>query len=181
MLPWSLLLSIFILLIYSLPLLAVPGTVSQASIHLSGYVPEVFALSTKSLNGDLDLIPNAKVTQQPIGTVSFKYNQDIAGVSISSDTASGAPENQNESYQFQAPFTVGIQGPCQTLNTHTISKKGIKLNSEGTELKSQIAAQLNQSGIDEECILTANWTGGKTRTVKPGVYSMNVQVTISAQ
>jgi hypothetical protein len=122
-----------------------------------------------------------KVTQRPIGTVSFKYNQDVAGISISSSTESGSPESQNTAYQFQQPFTVGLQGPCQSLNTKTLSNNGVQLNTNGTELKSKLAGQLNQTGIDEECVLTANWTGGATSKIEPGVYSMNVQVTISAQ
>lgn len=179
--PNSLRLSIFVIISCTLPLQAALGDVSTASIYLSGYVPEVFVVTAKSLNSDIVLAPNTKVTQQPIGAVSFRYNQDIAGISISSSTESGAPENQDGAYHFQEPFTVGLQGPCQSLNTKALSKKGIQLNPEGIELKSKRAGQLTQSGIDEECILTANWKSGKTVSAKPGVYSMNVQVTISAQ
>jgi hypothetical protein len=150
-----------------------------ASFNVSGTVPTFFSVTTRGLPGDLDLTPNVTVNNRRIGLLHFKYNANVASLTVSSSTPSGGPEGISGAYSFQGGgFKVSIAAGCTTVdaayNTPFI------LTAAGTDVKS-IASTTLATGIEEDCDLNATWRGTNQALPLAGVYSLNINVTMVSQ
>ena len=123
------------------------GDVAIGTLNISGNVPVIFSLSVRGLPGDLDLTPGVTVTDRLLGIVHFKYNVDIASLALTSNTASGVPENSsNTAYPFAG---VGFKfkfGACTSVvaagkANFSIVAAGVSDNLEAA------AAQLKQVAV----------------------------------
>lgn len=184
---------LFILFLYSHALKASTGTISRSSFVVTGVVPSVVSLSTQAFSQNLDLKPGMKIMKHPIGNLHFRYNEEIAGITLASSTNSGSPENKennsglhSNSYSsaFTRPFKISITGACRSLDTHELSP-GITLIPEGDDYKSLRSNELSSSffhseGIDEDCQLAASWNTKKQSSLVHGVYSMDIIITMVA-
>lgn len=155
---------------------------SVATLELSGNVPVVFSVTARGLPGDLDLTPGVIVNDRLIGLLHFKYNQDIDTLHFESSTASGMPENGTGAYDFGTNFTVSTTAGCfsviNTMTNVTLTDGG------GTDYVSAEARDLannGNSGIVEDCQLTASWGGTAATLPLAGVYSMTITVTMVSQ
>lgn len=136
------------------------------TINISGNVPVIFSLTIRGLPGDLDLTPGVTVTDRLLGIVHFRYNVDVATITLTSSTASGVPENSaNQAYSFGG---VGFKfkfGACTSIVA--AGKADFDITTGGTSDNLQALAASQPStlgyGIEEDCDLVASW-GGATIT-----------------
>jgi hypothetical protein len=170
------------LIVFSCCLLQIPtfaADTTSASFNLSGTVPVVFSATTRGVPGDLDLSPNVIVNNRRIGLVHFKYNVNVASMTISSNTTSGGPESSTGTYSFQGGgFKVSVANGCvsvdPTFNTP------FALTNTGTDVKSATANSLT-TGIEEDCEILASWRGTNQSLPLAGVYSLTVNITMVSQ
>ncbi len=136
--------------------------VAVGTLNISGNVPVIFSLTVRGLPGDLDLTPGVTVTDRLLGIVHFKYNVDIASLTLTSNTASGVPENSaNVAYPFGG---VGFKfkfGTCTSVvaagkANFSIVAAGVSDNLE--PLAAQQPSTLGY-GLEEDCELVASWGG----------------------
>lgn len=132
------------------------------TLNISGNVPAVFSLSVRGMPGDLDLSPGVTVTDRLMGIIHFKYNIDIGTIALTSDTASGVPENSSGvAYPFGgAGFTYKF-GTCTSIAATGQADFSIAAAGVSDNL---VAAAANQPstlgyGIEEDCELMASWSG----------------------
>jgi hypothetical protein len=149
-----------------------------ATFNISGTVPTYFSVTTRGMPGDLDLSPRVVVSNRRIGLMHFKYNTNIASLTISSGTASGGPEGPSGAYDFQGGFRVSVGAGCLTVDP--AYNAPFILTPGGTDVKSALSAALT-SGIEEDCDLYASWTGTNQTLPLAGVYSLNITVTMVSQ
>ena len=155
---------------------------SIATLELSGNVPAVFSVTARGLPGDLDLTPGVIVNDRLIGILHFKYNQDIDTLSIGSSTASGMPEDATGAYDFNTAFTVSIPDACfSTIAGTTAHALAAMPGTDVVSAEAQDLANNGNSGIIEDCNLTASWGGTAATLPLAGVYSMTITVTMVSQ
>jgi hypothetical protein len=156
------------------------------TLNISGNVPVIFSLSIRGLPGDLDLTPGVSVTDRLLGIVHFKYNMDIATLALTSDTASGVPENSaNVAYDFSG---VGFKfkfGACTSVVA--AGKANFSIVAAGTSDNLQAAAANQPStlgyGLEEDCDLLASWGGAAIvagRIPLADKYSQTVTLTMTS-
>lgn len=149
---------------------------SIASFDLVSNVPTVFSVTAVGQPGDLDLTPNVTVNNRLIGLLKFKYNVNVASITIASSTLSGGPEAVSGAvYNFQGGFKVAVGAPCSsvdpTYNTPFV------LTNAGTDVKSAGSATL-ATGVEESCAVTASWRGTNVALPLAGTYKMSVRITM---
>jgi len=168
-------------LLYSPLLRAATGDTSIANLQVSGMVPVYFQVIANSINNFLDLTPKVVVTQRAIGMIHFKYNENVASITVSSSTVSGAPENaSNVAYSFAAGgFKVSFRSGCQSVDTPYNTP--FTLTNSGTDVKSTLSTSLTTFGIEEDCELDATYTGTSVNLPMAGFYNMNVVITMVSQ
>lgn len=149
-----------------------------ATFNISGTVPTFFSVSARGLPGDLDLTPKVIVNNRRIGLMHFKYNANIATLTIASSTASGGPEGPSGTYDFQGGFQVSIGAGCSTVDA--AFNAPFLLTAAGTDVKSPLAAAL-VAGIEEDCEVFASWRGTNQSLPLAGVYALNITVTMVSQ
>lgn len=155
---------------------------STASFTVYGVVPEVMSVTTETLTQELALEPGMKLSQKPIANLHFRYNNEAAAIVLSSSTESGSFENEFNKTFFNNPIKIGVKGECGSLDAKALAK-GIELDSEGVDLKSERSSQLRKlnAGIEESCQLVASWNAEtQKRSTKKGVYAMDLIVTMVA-
>lgn len=160
-----------------------PITVADTAIavfDLSGTVPTIFSITTRGLPGDLDLTPNVTVSNRRIGLIHLKYNVNVASLVISSDTASGGPESTSGAiYTFQGGgFQVAVDPACTSVAP--AYNTPFTLTNAGTDIKSALAGALVNSGIQEDCEITASWQGTSAKLPLAGVYKLGVTLTMTS-
>lgn len=150
---------------------------SVATMNVSANVPVVFSVISRGVPGDLDLTPNSVVNNRTLGLFHFKYNANVASMTIKSDTASGVPEDGGTAYDFAAatPFKVAITAGCSSVAA--AYNAPFALTQVGTDIKSLTAAALT-SGIEEDCELTGTWGGTTTALPLSGKYSLSITLTM---
>jgi hypothetical protein len=148
-----------------------------ATFNVSGTVPAVFSVTTRGTPGDLDLSPKVTVNDRRIGLLHFKYNVNIASLTVSSNTASGGPEG-GTAYSFQGGFKVSIGAGCSTVDP--TYNTAFQLTQVGTDIKSVLSTTL-VSGIEEDCEILASWKGTNQALPLAGVYALNISVTMTSQ
>jgi hypothetical protein len=165
------------IIIFSTTPTAFAADTSIAGFNISANVPQFFSATTRGVPGDIDLSPNVVVNNRRIGLVHLKYNINVASLTISSNTASGAPQAGGVAYSFQGGFKVAIAAGCAsvdpTYNTPFV------LTAAGTDVKSALSAAL-VTGIEEDCDITASWVGTSSKLPLAGIYSMTVNVTMTS-
>ncbi len=155
--------------------------IAIASFNLSGTVPAIFSITTLGLPGDLDLTPNVTVNNRRIGLLHFKYNINVASITISSDTASGGPEATSGAvYNFQGGgFQVSVDNACASVDP--AYNTPFTLTNAGTDIKSPLSAALVNSGIEEDCEVFGSWQGTNAALPLAGVYKLAVTITMTSQ
>jgi hypothetical protein len=151
---------------------------SIAEVEITSNVPVVFSVTARGQPGDLDLSPNVIVNNRLIGLLHFKYNVNVASLTISSSTASGGPvATSGAVYNFQGGFKVSIPAPCASVdpsfNTPFI------LSNAGTDVKS-IGSTALTAGIEEDCSVAASWKGTNVGLPLAGVYKLSILVTFTS-
>lgn len=156
------------------------GDTSIANIPVVGIVPAFFSVTSQGQPGELDLTPNSTVSNRLIGLLHFKFNENIQTLTVSSSTTSGAPEDSNNiPYQFGAGgFKVAFRNGCQTVDpAYNIP---FTLTNSGVDVKSVLASALISTGIEEDCQITASYTGTNVALPLAGRFAMNIVVTMVA-
>lgn len=150
---------------------------SIAIFRISGSVPTFFSVTARGMPGDLDLTPNVQVRDRLIGLMHFKYNANIATLTIASNTTSGFPEDSGGgAYSFGAgSFKVAVGAGCQSVDT--TYNTPFALTNAGTDIKSVFSTALTQ-GLEEDCELRASWDGTTAAFPLAGIYSLSITVTM---
>jgi len=164
------------------PLLYAAGDTSIANLQVSGMVPVYFQVIANTINAYLDLTPKVVVSKRAIGMIHFKYNENVQSITVSSSTASGAPENSsNVAYSFGGSngFQVSFRSGCQSIDT--TYNAPFTLTNAGTDVKSVLSTSLTTFGIEEDCELDASYTGTSVNLPMAGFYNMNVTITMLSQ
>jgi len=162
------------------PGLAFAADTSIAELNLSGNVPTVFSLTIRGLPGDLDLTPGVSVVNRLLGILHFRYNADIASLTIESDNDDGVPIDGNAvAYTFGAGgFTVSIPAACAAVDEAEIT--GLSLAGSAT-LPVEIAdTTALTAGVIEDCDLTASWDGTTDTLPLAGKYTMAIIFTFTS-
>lgn len=141
-----------------------------------GSVPTIFNLTVRGLPGDIDLTPNVVVNDRLMAVVHFKYNVDVATLTMSTTNASGLPEDSTSTaYAFGTDMTFDVPASCATVDDTTGA--GIDLTATGS-VEISTAGGLGTGGIEEDCDITASWVGTTEALPLAGVYSMTVVLTM---
>ena len=154
---------------------------SIANITVVGHVPSFFSVTSIGQQVDLDLSPNVTVSNRTIGILAFKYNENIQSLNVASDTVSGAPEDSGGNpYQFggTGDFFVGILAGCDTVDP-TYNTPFV-LTNVGVDIKSALSSALVLTGIQEECEVTASYSGTNTVLPLAGRFEMKIVVTMTS-
>lgn len=165
---------------------AIAADTSTAVINLSGNVPVLFSVTSRGYPGDMDLEPNVTVTNRLLGILHFQYNENVATITLTSSTASGLPENSsNVAYGFATAMTYSMTtNSCVTADaTNALNMTAADIKSSTTYDISSATAKALTQGINEDCYLTATWTGTTTTgggLALAGVYSENLTVTMTS-
>lgn len=155
---------------------AMAADTSIAVLNISGNVPTVFSVTARGLPGDLDLTPNVSVANRLLGILHFKYNADVASMTLASSTASGVPEKSGTAYGFGAAgFKVAVTAGCSSVDA--TYNTAFLLTNAGVDVKSAAAATLT-AGVEEDCSLTATWAGTTSTLPLAGKYSMVINLTM---
>jgi hypothetical protein len=155
---------------------------SSAAVVLSGNVPTIFSLTARGLPGDLDLTPGVSVTDRTVGIFHFKYNLDIATLTLASTSATGTPMNGATAFPAGTAFTYKFAAGCASVNATGLASFSIALGVSPA-LVNAAAGQPSTLGygIEEDCQLTASW-GGQTLAAGQiplsGVYSETLTLTM---
>lgn len=149
-----------------------------ATFNISGTVPTYFSVTTRGTPGDLDLSPNVIVNNRRIGLMHFKYNTNVASLTVASSTASGGPEGPSGAYNFQGGFKVSVKAGCASADP--AYNAAFVLTAGGTDIKSAGSAALTQ-GVEEDCEVLASWKGTNVSLPLAGVYTLNINVTMVSQ
>ena len=157
--------------------IAFAADTSIASINISGTVPEFFSVTTRGQPGDLDLSPKVTVNNRRIGLLHFKYNMNVASITASSSTASGGPEGPG-TYNFQGGFKVSVGAGCASVDPSYNS--AFALTAGGVDIHSAGSAALT-TGVEEDCDLLASWRGTNQALPLAGVYTLNINITMTSQ
>lgn len=173
---------LFCTLLLCAALIAAPialASTSVANIRVVGYVPSVFRVTSLGQVTDLDLTPGVVVTNRTIGYLAFMYNENIQTLNISSSTLSGAPEDGGgNAYQFggSGDFQVAFAAGCDTVDP--AYNAPFTLTNVGVDVKSALAGALVNQGIQEDCEMTASYTGTTTALPLAGRFEMRIVVTM---
>lgn len=158
--------------------LAVISDVSTGTLQISGYIPEIFSLQVRGVPGDLDFSPKVVVNNRLLALIHLKYNIPVASFELRSSTVSGLPENsQSAPVPLATPmsYLVTCISAVSTPTPASVMYAGVDIKSAETLL-------LDGLGIEEDCRLTASWTGtDSTRIPAAGIYSEVLTLSITSQ
>ncbi len=153
--------------------------IALATISMSGDIPVVFQMNTFGTSGELDLTARAGITNRVVGQVHLKYNINLASYILQSDTATGLPEKAGVAYVFGAtPFQIAV-GPCTTIDPAKVPLTPANLAAGATDIKSAASAAL-VGGVEEDCNITASWSGTNAGLSLSGVYSIQINITMTS-
>ena len=85
--------------------LALAADTSIAVMNITGNVPAIFSVTARGYPGDLDLSGNVSVTDRLLGMFHFKYNVDLASLTLQSAETDGVPSKTTaagSAYSFAA-------------------------------------------------------------------------------
>lgn len=125
---------------------------TTGALQLSGSVPEIFSLQVRGVPGDLDLTPGTSVSDRLLAVLHIKRNMDVDTTFISSDTATGYPENGGTQAPMTA-FSVTVANCTGITGATTAAQLAL-----GTTDLSAGAPVALVAGIEEDCDLTGTWT-----------------------
>jgi hypothetical protein len=155
---------------------------SIAGLSLSGNVPMVFSVVARGIPGDLDLTPGVIVNDRLLGIFHFKYNNDIATIVMTSDSATGTPMTGATAYPAAVAFTYKFSAGCTPIKAAGEAAWSIAAGTSIDFTEAAAAQPLLQGhGFEEDCDLTASW-GGQTLGIGQlplaGRYSMTLTLTM---
>lgn len=166
-------------------LLPAAADVALGTLNISGNVPVVFSLTVRGIPGDLDLTPGATVTDRLLGIVHFKYNVDIATLVLTSDKASGMPENATGAYPFSGVgFKYKFSAACASVIA--AGEANFTIAGAGAALENTVAGDKPSGlgyGIEEDCSLMASWGGAAVvagRIPLADRYSQTITLTMTS-
>lgn len=157
---------------------AMAADTAEGTMNISGNVPVVFSLTTRGIPGDLDLTPNVVVNDRLIGIVHFKYNVDIASLTMASDTVSGTPENAGTPYDFAGAAFQFKFDACTTIEA--TYEALFAISNVPTNIEDPATTSGLTNGVEEDCNLTASWGGTNASLPLAGKYSMTITFTMTS-
>lgn len=163
------------------PILNAAGDTAVGTLHLSGIVPTYFSVTATGITDAMDLSPKSKVVLRSVGLLHFKFNENVQTITISSNTASGGPEDPaHNPYPFGnvGGFQVAIKPGCASVDP--AFNAPFTLTQVGTDVHSNGSANLVANGIEEDCILQISYWGTNANLPLSGLYSIDVTVTMVA-
>ncbi len=158
---------------------AASADTSIANIVVSGYVPSFFSVVSTAQPADLDLSPGVVINGRTIGTLAFLYNISIQSLTVASSTMSGAPEDVNGNpYQFggTGDFQIAVSPGCDSVAPAYQSP--FIITNVPVDIKSAAAAALVNSGVQEQCQVSASYVGTNTTLPMAGRFEMRIVVTM---
>lgn len=168
---------------------ATAGDTAVATLAISGNVPAIFTLYVRGQPGELDLGPKSKVIDRLIGIFHFKYNENVASLTLASSTASGSPDDgggtpKTPNFDAGTPFKLKFAAGCKSVD---LAAYGVYFDLSGgaVDIKSTVAADLTTNtpvgGIEEDCKLVTKYSIDQTAGAKlplAGYYSMTLTLTM---
>lgn len=154
---------------------------SIALLNISGSVPAVFSVTARGLPGDLDLTPGVIVNDRLIGILHFKYNNDVATLTVGAP-APGLPANGGTAYPFGGGGGMVFSGnACNTIDDALLG--AVTDLDPAVDVASAAATGVIAGGFgyEEDCSLSASWVGQAIvagQIPLAGVYSMSITVTM---
>src|SRR5258708_38137917 len=172
----QMLLTLLVILAQIISPLAFAADTAVATLNISGDVPTIFSVTARGIPGDLDLTPGVAVNNRLLGILHLKYNVNVASLTIASSTASGTPENaRSAAYSFCASgFKVAFTAAGCTSDA-AANNTPFLLTAGGADIKSAAAASLT-AGVEEDCSLTATWSGSTATLPLAGKYSLVITI-----
>lgn len=156
--------------------------VSSGSLQLSGSVPEIFSLQVRGVPGDLDLSPNVQVTDRLLGIFHLKYNIPVASIILSSSAGATGLPTLNGAGATAAPFAVPMAYTvtCGSVGVSGTGLTAANLGLGATNINAAAANVVTTNGFEEDCPLTASWTGTAGVLPVAGSYSMTITITMTS-
>lgn len=174
----------YILIVVQLAIgpVAYAADTSIAGLSLSGNVPTIFSVVARGIPGDLDLTPGVIVNDRLLGIFHFKYNNDIASILLTSDSATGTPMNGATAYPAGTAFTYKFSAGCTPIVAAGEAAFSIALGTSADFVDVAASQPILQGhGFEEDCDLTASW-GGQTivagQIPVAGKYAMTLTLTM---
>lgn len=165
--------------------MAFAADTSIATLNISGNVPTIFSVTARGYPGDLDLSGDVAVNDRLIGIFHFKYNVDIASLTLQSAETDGVPSSSTAAGDAYAFDTTSFRlkfGACTTI--HATYKAafnplpaGVNLGA-GVDIKDAATTAGLTAGREEDCDLTATWTGNTSSIPLAGKYSLSLTLTM---
>lgn len=152
------------------------GDTSIALLNLSGSIGEVFSVTARGLPGDLDLTPNVVVVNRLIGILHFKFNEDVASITIGGVVG-------GVGYTFASGINISTPA-CTALDNGVApgmdyAGGGVPI-APAADYSSAAAQGLVATGIEEDCQLVASWTGTASALPLAGIVTVDITVTMVA-
>jgi hypothetical protein len=169
------------------PSAAMAADTSIATLNVSGNVPTIFSVTARGYPGDLDLSGNVSVANRLLGVFHFKYNVDIASLTLQSAQAEGVPSSAvgaGTNYAFGANFTL-MFGACTTIEAtykaafdpRPVLSGGLGL-AAGIDIKDPATTAALTAGREEDCNLSASWGGNASNIPLAGKYTLDLTLTM---
>ncbi|MGZ3742802.1 MAG: hypothetical protein ACXVB1_01870 [Pseudobdellovibrionaceae bacterium] len=160
---------------------------SIANLNISGNVPVVFSVTARGYPGDLDLSGQVDVVDRLVGIFHFKYNVDLASLTLKSAETDGVPSSgagAGTGYAFGAGGFKLKFGACNTVNaTYKASftpgtGAGQVDIGTGVDVKDAATTTGMTAGREEDCSLSATWKGNASSIPLAGKYSLSLTMTM---
>lgn len=156
--------------------------ITAGTLQLSGSVPEIFSLQVRGVPGDLDFSPNVQVTDRLLAIFHLKYNIPIATIILSSSAgATGLPTLDGAGVTpvpLAAPMTYTIT--CGSIGASGTGLTAANLGLGATNVNAAAASVVTTNGFEQDCPLTASWTGTAGVLPVAGTYSMTITFTMTS-
>jgi hypothetical protein len=169
------------------PTIAMAADTSIANLNISGNVPVIFSVTARGYPGDLDLSGKVDVVDRLVGIFHFKYNVDLASMTLKSAEADGRPSSgagAGTGYGFGAGGFKLKFGACTsieaTYKANFIPGAGVGEIDIGTgvDIKDAATTTAMTAGREEDCNLNATWKGNASTLPLAGKYTLTLTMTM---
>ena len=166
--------------------MAFAADTSVAVLNISGNVPTIFSVTARGYPGDLDLSGSVIVTDRLVGIFHFKYNVDLASLTLKSAQADGVPSSGTAAgtgYSFGTSFSMKF-GTCATIAATykaafipLVGTPAVDIGA-GVDIKDATTTSSLTAGREEDCNLTASWHGNASSLPLAGKYTLALTLTM---
>ncbi|MEZ0391963.1 MAG: hypothetical protein ACAH59_07095 [Pseudobdellovibrionaceae bacterium] len=170
-----------------MPMAALAADTSIANLNISGNVPVIFSITARGYPGDLDLSGKVDVVDRLVGIFHFKYNVDLASLTLKSAEVDGVPSSTTGAgtgysfgaggFQLKFGACTTILGTYKALFTPGVGAGKVDIGT-GVDIKDGATTVGMTQGREEDCTLGATWKGTNTTLPLAGKYTLALTMTM---